>query len=1346
MQVARWVVCVVVVVLGLGSLVSPTGAVAEESSRLQVSAVGVSVGSVVESVDAVVKSAPTELLSSKDASDGVSGVEIPGGILGRVIGDDGVGVADVAVTIQDFDSGVATTAFTDAGGKFSGKGLTPGRYFVRTLAEGDRAGGLSAQAVTVVSGEMAMVMLSVHTPPLVVFDDAGTVPSTAGGEQGGGLARADIALLEGGSISGTVTDQAGSPIAFASVSACPTAVGSCGNGPTGLDGRYQIDGLAAGDYTVAFFPPLPGYADAYAGVVSVATGAVTSGIDAVLGLGGSVSGIVTDGSGSPMTGVQIIACLSVGANICLAEYTGVDGSYQIDRLKPGSYSVEFNPPTPYAPVTTFGVGVVAGAVTSGIDVILTSSTSGSISGTVTDEAGSPIAGVEVFACPFIGGANCGDVNTGLDGSYRIDGLAAGDFRLNFNPSGPYVEEYFDGTTDVGSATPVSVTAGAVTSDINASLGLGGSIAGTVTGEAGSPIAGIGVYACTSLSIGGICGATQTGTDGSYQIDGLTAGDFLVQFSALPPYVSEYFDDSASFIGATPVSVTAGSVTSGINASLALGGSISGTVTDEAGSPIAGVDVFVCPFTGAGFCGGATTGTAGSYQIDGLAAGDFIVQFSSPGGYLSEYFDDATDQGSATAVSVTAGMATSGIDAVLAVGGSISGTVTDEVGAPIAGVSVIVCPLLGGGFCESAWTVGDGSYQVDGLADGDVVVQFGGSGPYVSEFYDDATEVSAATPVSVAAGAVTAGIDAVLAVGGSISGMVTDEAGSPVVSVYVSVCPFTGGGLCGGTITGPDGAYQVDGLASGDFRVQFNPDYSSPYAWEWFDDVTDPSLVTPVTVVAGAVTSGIDAALGLGGSIAGTVKNAAGDGIANVFVVACTASDQCGGFDTLADGTYQINNLQPGDYKVNFGVPVGSPYVGEWYDDTNLESATWVTVDAGAVTSGIDAVLATAAVPANDDVVDAGILAGPSGSVAGSNVSATGELGEVSGSCHADSQLNSVWWSWTAPVSGSFVVDTFGSGFDTTLAVYSGSVLPTLAEELGCNDDSGDGLQSSVSVEVTAGVSYLIRVDGSNANTGVVALNFVLTPSSSGSVWSDFDGDGLADRSVWRPDVGGWYVDGQATAFLGLPGDVPVPADYDGDAITERAVFRDGAWFIEGQATQFLGAPGDIPVPGDYDGNGTIEVAVFRDGAWFIGDLAAQFLGSPGDVPVPADYDGDGITEIAVFRPSVGGWYVDGAAPVFYGLSSDVPVPADYDGDGAADRAVYRPEFGGWYVDGQATEFIGLSTDVPVPADYDGDNAAERAVYRPEFGGWYVQDETTVFYGLGTDTPLPLPAAVYTTYY
>ena len=114
--------------------------------------------------------------------------------------------------------------------------------------------------------------------------------------------------------------------------------------------------------------------------------------------------------------------------------------------------------------------------------------------------------------------------------------------------------------------------------------------------------------------------------------------------------------------------------------------------------------------------------------------------------------------------------------------------------------------------------------------------------------------------------------------------------------------------------------------------------------------------------------------------------------------------------------------------------------------------------------------------------------------------------------------------------------------------------------------------------------------------------------------ADFDGDGLADRSVWLPESGAWYVEGAETEYLGLPSDIPVPGDYDGDGAAERAVFRDGAWFVAGSPTRYLGAAGDTPVPGDYDGDGSWDPAVFRDGAWYIDGSATAFLGVAGDCP------------------------------------------------------------------------------------------------------------------------------------
>lgn len=262
---------------------------------------------------------------------------------------------------------------------------------------------------------------------------------------------------------------------------------------------------------------------------------------------------------------------------------------------------------------------------------------------------------------------------------------------------------------------------------------------------------------------------------------------------------------------------------------------------------------------------------------------------------------------------------------------------------------------------------------------------------------------------------------------------------------------------------------------------------------------------------------------------------------------------------------------------------------------------------------------------------------------------------------------------------------------------------------------------------------------------------------------DFDGDGKADPTVFRPSDGSWWMlgtgSGLRTTVFGIPSDVIVPADYDGDGKTDYAIYRNGEWHVlgsnSGYAVRPFGLPGDIPQPGDYDGDGRADLAVYRpaDGTWYVfgsrdGFRAVKF-GISTDLPVAADFDGDGKYDPAVYRN--GTWYILGSEAGFsayqFGLAADRPVPADYDGDGKADPAVYRN--GTWYLLRSTAGFtagtFGLASDKPVPADYDGDRKADLAVFRPAGGVWHVMRSsmtesdsayTAFTFGMETDTPIP----------
>src|SRR5262245_48386022 len=133
------------------------------------------------------------------------------------------------------------------------------------------------------------------------------------------------------------------------------------------------------------------------------------------------------------------------------------------------------------------------------------------------------------------------------------------------------------------------------------------------------------------------------------------------------------------------------------------------------------------------------------------------------------------------------------------------------------------------------------------------------------------------------------------------------------------------------------------------------------------------------------------------------------------------------------------------------------------------------------------------------------------------------------------------------------------------------------------------------VALAAALTTWLLISAGMAKAGVKTEFALHRPSTTQFFFNYDEGAPIVDR----------------TLFYGAPNDVGLLADFDGDTISDLALYRNGIWFInlmnDGIVDKivFLGDPlgPDIPVVGDFLGNGKAGIGVFRNGTWYLSRLA-----------------------------------------------------------------------------------------------------------------------------------------------
>lgn len=600
--------------------------------------------------------------------------------------------------------------------------------------------------------------------------------------------------------------------------------------------------------------------------------------------------------------------------------------------------------------------------------------SGVIEGQVLDASSQPVTNVTVYVRPTGASSPFYLNTTDAAGAYRVQGIPAGEYYLfTQTPGGSdYLNEWYDNVpgqpfaSPPAGVTPVAVVNLATNAGIDFSLERGGGILGFVTNDAGAKLTGVRVDAYDTN--GSVAASTTSDTLGFYNLTKLREGAYRLRAESLGSvYLAEWYEGISTGPGgipppeATSIVVTQGNTRTGIDFGLSVGGEVRGSVSNQVGQPLPGINVQAYDSLGT-LVGSGFTGGNGTYAIQGLFSGTvYIASSAGAQNYVNAWYGGAPRTSINTGgvpVEVQTGTATAGIHLVLAEGAVIRCVATNGQITTFPSIQVQVFRRPDE-LILSAQRLVNLPVTLNGLPPGELFVRV--EGDAIQDTWYQGLPASVATD-RVPGGAIavvgnagqTSSVDIAVAPAASVAGTVLNLASQPVHGVEV-VAVDRLGQMAAVTTSVANGTFRLSGLNDGVYGIQAGGADTSgaSYLHTWFGGASASHGPRPggdrIALHGGEAVSNLQFFLASGGAMTGRVTVGGGNAVAGCEVIAVsrTSRTKVATAGTDAAGRYRIAGLAPGDYAVRTRVRADSNLADEWFPGLAVTSA--VPEGAGTVT-------------------------------------------------------------------------------------------------------------------------------------------------------------------------------------------------------------------------------------------------------------------------------------------------------------------------------------------------------------------------------------------------------------